>query len=191
MSTKPVGINAGAHRARVLARRDALVEAHLSLVDGIARQVARSLPPSFDLSDLVGVGNLALVRAATRYRPCAHGGAPFSAFARPSIRGAILDSVRRRHYLENTRPSIDDVAPMSTFPRIEADIDARRLAVRLIEAISWLPEDEQKVLQVYYGHEEPSLAAIARRFGASERRTQASHANAIDGIRRRFRLRAA
>ena len=91
-----VEISFGDHRERVRAKRDALVAENLSLVPPIARRLAKTLPPSFEVDDLVQTGNIGLLRAATRFHP--QTGNPFPAFARPIIRGAILDSVRRRHY---------------------------------------------------------------------------------------------
>ena len=78
------------------AARDALVIAHAGLVVAIARRLKSRLPPSFDLDDLIGVGNIALLQAATRYRPGDHAGTPFSVYARQRIRGAMLDSVGKR-----------------------------------------------------------------------------------------------
>lgn len=90
------------------ARRDAIVAAHMTLVRSIAIKVWQLLPPSFDLCDLVAEGDMALVKAAERYDPGAHDGTPFSAYARHSIRGAIIETCRRNKYVENTRQSIDD-----------------------------------------------------------------------------------
>lgn len=66
---KIVAIDTGGHQARLRARRDALVTDHMNLVRGIAVNVSKRLPPSFDVEDLVGVGMIALVQAADRYRP--------------------------------------------------------------------------------------------------------------------------
>ncbi|MCU1325724.1 MAG: polymerase sigma factor, FliA/WhiG family/RNA polymerase sigma factor, sigma-70 family, partial [Bryobacterales bacterium] len=94
---KVVSIEAGSHRARLIERRNELVMSHLDLVESVARSVFAGLPPTFLLEDLIQTGRVALLDAATRYRPQQHGGAPFSAFARQVVRGAILNSTRRRH----------------------------------------------------------------------------------------------
>jgi RNA polymerase sigma factor (sigma-70 family) len=101
-----VSIDAGDYREHFFAQRNALVEAHLHLVPPIAHRIALGLPPSFDIDDLLAAGYLALIHAATRYRPREHGGAPFSAFARPAIRGAMKNLFRRQHWEENTRPPL-------------------------------------------------------------------------------------
>ena len=76
-------------------QRDALVTAHLDLVDSLARAVRRRLPCGFELEDLTSAGRLGLIRAAERFEPGRHPGAPFAAYARPCILGAIRSSVRR------------------------------------------------------------------------------------------------
>lgn len=78
-------------------RRDQLVEAHLDLVRQLAVRVARRLPPSFELDDLVQQGCLGLLQAADRYDPDLN--SSFDAYARPRIKGAMLDSIRRRHWI--------------------------------------------------------------------------------------------
>lgn len=206
---KVVAIDAGGHRERVLARRDELIESHLSLVDGIARRVHATLPPAFDLGDLIGVGNVALLHAATRYRPGAHGGTPFSAYARVVVRGAIIESVRRKRYVEATRPGLTVMSPCrfeegsereidspalvraATAPTAERDVEAARVTARLAEAISWLPAAQRNVLRAYYDATEPTLQQVAARLRVSTARTRELHAAAVEGIRARFRLRTA
>lgn len=58
------------------------------------REAARWRHTRFDQEDLVGDGNLALVKAARRYDP--KYGVPFPAFALRYVRGAILDAIRSR-----------------------------------------------------------------------------------------------
>jgi RNA polymerase sigma factor for flagellar operon FliA len=72
--------------------RDALVLAHSDLVRSIAYRVGQRLPAHVDRGDLVSVGMIGLIEAATRYR--ASTGVPFEAFARRRVHGAIMDSLR-------------------------------------------------------------------------------------------------
>lgn len=58
------------------------------------REAARWRHTRFDQEELVGDGNLALVKAARRYDPTY--GVPFPAFALRYVRGAILDAIRSR-----------------------------------------------------------------------------------------------
>lgn len=103
---------------RSAVERDRLIELHLHLVPPIARRVKRKVPPSFDLEDLIAEGNIGLMQAASRYKPNAHGGTPFSKFAQLRIYGAILDSVRRRCWIENTHCPLDDAAEPSHQPAL-------------------------------------------------------------------------
>ena len=75
--------------------RDERIEAHLDLVKSMAGEIGgRPLGRGIDLDDLVGYGRIGLVEAATRFE---ERGVPFSAFARPRIYGAIVDSIRTQH----------------------------------------------------------------------------------------------
>lgn len=200
---KVVSITSGDHRARVRARRDELVESHLSLVQGIARRILHAgLPPSFDLEDLVQTGNIALLHAATKYRD--DGKTPFACYARPCVRGAILDSVRRKRYTEATMGPLGGLERAAPPQAIDEVIDASRMAERLREAMSWLSADERAVIQRYYGAGEetrrvagrvvvmppPTLAQIAQRLRAGGPALRARHAGAINALRARFRVAA-
>ncbi len=72
--------------------RAALVTRGLPLVRRMAYRMARRLPPSVDVGDLIGAGNEGLVRAAASYDPTA--AAKFESYAQRRIRGAILDELR-------------------------------------------------------------------------------------------------
>ena len=71
-------------------RRNARVEHHMQLVEPLARRYAAK--SGQDPDDLQQVGLLGLLRAAERYEGQRE--IPFSAFARPHIRGAILHYLR-------------------------------------------------------------------------------------------------
>ena len=84
-STQPTGT-----RLRRSAQNDARILEHLPLVRAMARHYASCSPESLD--DLLQVGLLGLTHAAQRYE--ASSGKPFSCFARPHVRGAILHHLR-------------------------------------------------------------------------------------------------
>ena len=71
-------------------RRNARVEHHMRLVEPLARRYAAK--SGQDPDDLLQVGLMGLLRAAERYEGQRE--IPFSAFARPHIRGAILHYLR-------------------------------------------------------------------------------------------------
>jgi RNA polymerase sigma factor for flagellar operon FliA len=72
--------------------RDELVLAHVGLVKALAHRLRRRLPAQVEVAELVSVGVLGLIDAATRYQPSL--GVPFDAFARQRIHGAMLDALR-------------------------------------------------------------------------------------------------
>jgi len=72
--------------------KDQLVEKHLSLVQGIARKVKRSVGAAIEVDDLVGYGCKGLVEAAERFDGRA--GVAFTTFAYYRIRGAMYDGIR-------------------------------------------------------------------------------------------------
>src|SRR3954447_17188168 len=86
-------------RSRIL-RRNQTVVSHLYVVLPIARGIHFMRPQSFELDDLVQIGNLALIYAAESFdEDC---GIPFTAYARKRVRWAILDATRRRAYRDAT-----------------------------------------------------------------------------------------
>jgi RNA polymerase sigma factor for flagellar operon FliA len=72
--------------------RDQLVLQHVGLVKALAQRLAQRLPAQVEMTDLVSVGVLGLIDAATRYK--ASTGVPFEAFARRRVQGAMLDALR-------------------------------------------------------------------------------------------------
>jgi RNA polymerase sigma factor for flagellar operon FliA len=74
------------------AERDRLVEQHLSLVQGIAAKLKRTLGRSIEFEDLVAYGTKGLLEAAERFDPTQ--GASFSTFAYYRVRGSMLDGLR-------------------------------------------------------------------------------------------------
>lgn len=191
-----IPIDSGSHQRQVRALRDELVLSHLSLAEGIARRIHSSLPPSFDLDDLIGTANIGLLNAATKFRPDEHGGAPFAAYARLVIRGTVIESVRGRPYTENTRPSIDmpevsDIAPPELArqaPGSSAEERAERRAAikQVICAATYLPKRQRAVLSEHYGTEELNLRETAEKLGISTQMAKEAHVAAIGELRARL-----
>lgn len=184
LCARVVSIDSGGHRQRVLARRDELVETHLFLVPPIAARIKLSLPPSFDLEDLEAAGYLGLIHVATRYRPCVHGHAPFAAFARPRIRGAILDSVRRSNYDHATRPPLP-ARDRGTLDESDRLIDEERLGKSLAEALTWLQPLQRDVIRRFYA-DGATHATIGAALGLKQWRVEREKADAIAELRRRL-----
>lgn len=197
--TTPVSIDAGGHRANVRSRRNELAEAHLYMVAPIARGIHKTLPPSFELDDLISTGYLGLLHAATQWLPGRHGGTPFHAFAQSRIRGAILDSVRRRHYREATHEEIPTnmqvpfADPFAERTIAEATEQSQRQKDRfsrpknpLTVAIQRLTSRERAVLGVYYAENCMSIAQVGQILGLSEHRVTLEHDAAVAKLRLRL-----
>lgn len=184
MANKVVSISLGGHRASLLRRRDELIESHLELVRQIARAFLSSLPSSFELDDLIGAGNLGLLKAATNYDPRRHNGTPFSAYARPVILGAIRDSVRRREWdwHEHTRSNVSEMPERAFTPEMEAFLDRVRQAEQVQRAVDGLGERHRAVVDSYYG-EEMRLPAVGERLGVGKSRASQLHVEALREIR--------
>ena len=75
-----------------LAERDELILEHVSLVRIIAGRLARRLPSSVDVDELVSVGTVGLIDAIDRFDR--DRGVPFKGFADLRIRGAMVDYLR-------------------------------------------------------------------------------------------------
>jgi RNA polymerase sigma factor (sigma-70 family) len=173
--------------SRARARRDTLILDHMHLVPPIARWAKAHLPPSFELDDLINSGNLALIRAASRYQPGAHGNASFASFACPSIRGGILDSVRRRNYEEATRPPLPlgkRIDGFYTEAHLEG-IDQRALSGHLARAIADLSPRHRAVVQrCFLGG--VTRKGVSRALGLKRYRIDETKAEALAELRRRL-----
>src|SRR5688572_31360609 len=74
-------------------KRDRLIIDYLPLVRAIAVRIRRNLPAHVELDDLVQVGILGLIDAATKYNPAME--TPFPGYAKHRITGCILDGLRK------------------------------------------------------------------------------------------------
>lgn len=166
--------------------RERLIDTHRSLVRPIAEQVKRKLPPSFEVDDLIGTGNLALVRAASSYAPDTHNGTPFEVYARIVVRGAIIESVRRRRYDENTAPPLEFAEEPQAESAVEAAIDLGRKLARVEAAVNELPPVLRKVIELHYTHD-VKLHAIGKRLRKGKSRASQLHMEAIRELRRTLR----
>jgi len=121
--------------------RDKLVIEHLGLVKTLAHRLAQRLPSYVEMNDLISVGVLGLIDAATRYR--ASMGVPFNAFARRRVHGAMLDALRELDWaprsLRRLRREMDSAVAtlrhrLGREPREEEIADAMDLSVDAYES---------------------------------------------------------
>jgi RNA polymerase sigma factor (sigma-70 family) len=146
----------------------------------IACAIARST--GADADELVGAGQLALVKAVRKFDPDL--GVPLEAWVRCKVRGAMLDSVRR----SMRKPSVD-LRPAQKTPEQTASAEESR--ARAAAAVRSLRLEEATVLRLRYlegvsddraalvlGTDKLEIARIRRKAIAKLRRS----AHRIDGV---------
>ncbi len=143
-------------------QRDALVLAHVDLVKSMASRLRRRLPAQVEVSELVSVGVLGLIDAASRYRPST--GVPFDAFARRRIHGAMLDALRGLDWVPRTvrrlRRDVDD-AMTKLRHALGREPEAREIAA----AMGVTEQAYEKMLEELHTAE---LAAVRRVGGTAD-----------------------
>jgi RNA polymerase sigma factor for flagellar operon FliA len=73
--------------------REELILSYHPLVRTIGCRMARRLPPSVDVDELINVGMIGLIDAVDRFDP--ERGVPFKSYAEIRIQGAMIDSLRQ------------------------------------------------------------------------------------------------
>lgn len=90
-----------------LQMRNEAIEQSMHLVESEAERLARRLPPSVEIDDLVNDGVIGLMEALDRFDPSK---AKLSTFAARRIRGAMLDGLRARDPISrSTRSTIHNM----------------------------------------------------------------------------------
>ena len=107
--------------------RQQLILDYYPLVRTIACRMARRLPPSVEVDELINVGTLGLIDAVDRYD--ASRGVPFKAYAEIRVQGAMFDSLRG-----------DDWVPRSVRRKVNRIDNARH---RLTLSLGGVPNREQ------------------------------------------------
>jgi RNA polymerase sigma factor (sigma-70 family) len=131
--------------------RNRIIESELGLVEPIARHILGSLPPSFELDDLVSAGHLGLIEAAGRFISSGSRSpqARFRSFARYRIRGAILDSIRRGRYRDATHGPIEEAAARPG-EDMEADLAHKEALEAVQQALKSLSRAEARLVSLHY-----------------------------------------
>lgn len=171
----------------ILERRNALVESNLDLVGQIAKNLIKTLPPCFDLDDLVQEGRLGLMDAASKWDETR--GVPFRAYARFRIDGDIRESTRRRRYKDSTHSELDPAVhdrPDNVVP-IDERIQRRQVCRNVARAMDSVPEPQRTVLEIYY-QREGQLKGIGRSFEVGQTRSSQLLADAHGKARRAFEI---
>ena len=108
--------------------REQLLEDNLAWASMIARNVKRKLPASFDLCDLEQVAPIELWRPTQLCDPAKNDN--FRGYAYLPVRGAVLMSVRRKHFREATHESLDELVSER---RNEKLVDGLSLSEEMIQ----------------------------------------------------------
>jgi RNA polymerase sigma factor FliA len=174
---------------RKLVERNALVEEHRDLARRIAQSVAGEVPPQMR-SDLAGVAATALIEAAQTYDPGR--GIAFGAYAQQRIRGACVDSIRRRHYRNASAvelPREESAERRDTGPSPEASAIVRQAQIqqraKVVGAIERLSGRLAVILWLHY-IEGQTLEAIARKLGVVSSRVSQLHREALEALKVRM-----
>ena len=146
----------------------------------VASALARLKPVVANIEDCYSEGLLALIKSVDDFNPSL--GAPFAAYARIRIRGAMLDLLRRQS--KNAR--LDDAADLSRMISLaSADggdtIDQSRLSEILLAA-ERLAEKERSVIEMLYLGGKSREEAAAE-LGVSPARVSQIHGRALKRIR--------
>ena len=189
-------------------RRNARIEHHMQLVEPLARRYAKK--SGQDQDDLLQVGLMGLLRAAERYEGQRE--IPFSAFARPHIRGAILHYLRDKaamirlpRALQNSDRDVgagfnaatqqrrlvqldDDLISQEIDPTNE--LDRRENRRQLTQALKRLsPQEQAAVVEVILKGQ--SLRDVGNRTGVSAMTIQRRVKRGLAQLRQQLRVQLA
>lgn len=175
----------GVSRAK-LAKRRAIIEEHRSLAIRIAKSVAHDLPLHMR-EDLAPVALEKLLKLADAYNPAM--GVPFAAYAQKGIRGACIDSIRRRHYVSATSSELSTEASEARADEsatvedslIEREASAENRTVA-VDAVCKLPGRLAVVAWLHYIEQRP-IERIAAQLGVGASRVSQLHTEALGLMR--------
>ncbi|HEX7326816.1 MAG TPA: sigma-70 family RNA polymerase sigma factor [Rhodanobacteraceae bacterium] len=147
----------------------------------------RASMPWADADDLIQWGTLALLEAMQRFDPAR--GRPLGVFARPRIRGAMLDSLRRdgntaRHVAQAPSLVAERTTGQSDTFGDPLDVIAEMAdSARIASAVKTLPERQQQVLQLVYV-DGCNNREVARILGVSDSYATRVRRQAIENVQR-------
>jgi RNA polymerase sigma factor for flagellar operon FliA len=164
-----------------------LVESHLPLVLREMDRIYVAPGLGLEKDDLLSAGALGLLRAAQRFE--AGRGTTFGLFARPYVRGAMIDEIRRM--LRGSPPPPDTLFAESANPydpeTIGADADALgdpMLRARVKRLIAEQLDDDERLRLTLYFYEDLTLREIAEIVGQSISSVARSISGAVAKLRK-------
>lgn len=169
-----------------LMERNQLIEDHVSLALRVGRSVAAGLPLNMR-DELPGVAQAALAEAARSFDPGY--GVPFPYYMQQRVRGACIDSIRRRHYTnanaseyaQDANESREDTAVSIEQQMIASEAREEQKA-KAVDAIGRLPGRLAVLVWLHY-IEGQTLEAIAPKFGVVSSRVSQLHREALAAMR--------
>lgn len=154
-------------------------EDYYPMVWHFASTIGSKLPPSVSFADLFSEGLLGLVEAHVRFNPA--NGAPFGAYARIRVRGAILNFVDR----EYRAAKVKDVLSLSQFaqprPSLEAQTATRETVRRALKALHAQTDRQQMVMTGLLSGK--SLRETAKDLGISRRTVAKLQNRSVEAMR--------
>jgi RNA polymerase sigma factor for flagellar operon FliA len=164
-----------------------LVEAHLPLVLSELDRIYLAPGIGLDRDDLLSAGALGLLRAARRFEPGR--GPTFGLFARPYVRGAMLDEIRRM--LRGNPPPPEAVFPEplnlndpDTVSATADDTGDLMLRARVKRLIAEQLDDDERLKLALYFHEDLTLREIAEIVGQSISSVARSISSAVGKLKK-------
>src|SRR5207244_2283227 len=128
------------------------VMGNLDLLDMATRDVHRlARAANFDRDDLIGEGQIALVKAARRYDPKRGG---FRSYALKRIKGAMIDAVRRDHFLSRYARERGHRVSVVSIER-PIGVEGLRLSETLVDlrpSVEELVEQRQQLAEALAAH---------------------------------------
>jgi RNA polymerase sigma factor (sigma-70 family) len=175
-------------------KREQAILAMQPMVLRVAKDVRWMFAPHLDLRDLTQAGMIGLMKAANAFNPARASAAGFEPYAYFRVRGAIIDSQKRRVYREEQHDSLDRPIGRGNDPDRATRGDALpcrkplgdELAEReeihrlLHQAIMWLPDDQRDVINGHLAGQR--LAVTAKQVGRSLTWTRAKLAEAREAV---------
>jgi len=122
-----------------LVQRNAIIEYHHELVEKVATKLARRLPKSVSLSDLIGYGYFGLIDAVDKFEP--DRGFKFETYAARRIHGSILDGLRSADWVPRSVRSRAKEIEKATL-KLESDLGRHATNLEIAEEIG---QDEEFV----------------------------------------------
>jgi RNA polymerase sigma factor (sigma-70 family) len=175
-----MAVDSGCFGCGRIQARNELIESNLHLVAPLARFLSRQIPSTFELADLVQAGIIGLIQAADSW-DCSR--IPFPLWAKARIRGAMLDSVRRRAWREQAHDELPETAAAAPSPEAIAMFHER--ARQLRRALEHLPCRERRLVVLRHV-EGASYRAAGAAVGLGKTRARQLVEQAMETLRARL-----